>query len=89
MLTLKSAKTLAIKVPSTLSIPVLSGTIPRVHDMTLFEVIINPFFTISAAVFPVPIMTPLYDIFRVSALKLTLQQVKDNKILQLHTKKNW
>jgi hypothetical protein len=34
---LESAKTLAIKVPSTLSIPVLSGTIPRVHDMTLFE----------------------------------------------------
>ncbi len=34
---LKSAKTLAIKAPSTLSIPVLSGTIPRVHDMTLFE----------------------------------------------------
>jgi hypothetical protein len=28
---LESAKTLAIKVPSTLSIPVLSGTIPRVH----------------------------------------------------------
>ena len=34
---LKSAKTLAIKAQNTRSIPVLSGTIPRVHDSTLFE----------------------------------------------------